>query len=303
MAHYSSSRPLVAGLLIFILTSVGLGIYNFVVSNTIKQKITIVEEGRTKAESLQKDAEEFKTQVDAMTVNAEENREKVAELRSRADELSDRLDALTAKKATLSQTDYRSKLPPLVKEFNTLKARYKDIKSQNASLILNQDTLQNKLDVKKDTLQKYDSSRQQLAETLAKRRYLKVYGIDVKTYTFNIFNKKKTTDNADAVLIFDVCATLEENPVISKGKKVIYMRIEGPDGSALGKNPKNMFLPKESKKKIGYTRKKELEYTGQQQEVCLEYELDRDVFTDPGTYKVEYYHKRRLLGSEEFTLK
>lgn len=286
-----------------LLLASGLGVYNFIVANTIEEKVTIVEKVTQEGKQLNENIKELNRRIDAFESNNEELSTKISALREEATALRDKIARLQAEKDKLSAQDYNSKIGPAQKEYQALKNKFNNLKKRRERLRASNDTLETDLSQRKDTLVRIDSARRQLQETINKRRQVKAYSIKVSPYTFNFFGKKKPTNSANKVYEFEVCFVLEQNPLGHKGKKPMYLRILDGSGKQLSDESTHLFRPEGAEQKYQYAVRKEVEYTGEEKEVCLTYALEDFVELTSGDFTFELYRGDELIGEETKKLK
>ncbi len=116
-------------------------------------------------------------------------------------------------------------------------------------------------------------------------------------------NTHRETDRASRTYMLKACLTLEKNDLTPKGKMMVYARIIGPNGKVvcLEESEDNMF-EFEGVKGL-YSVKKEVDYQGQDVDVCMYWTYKELAEVASGTYEVYMYAKNYELGKTSFTLK
>ncbi len=92
---------------------------------------------------------------------------------------------------------------------------------------------------------------------------------------------------------------LDQNKITTAGTKTIYIRITRPDDYILSVNETDLF--EYNGKSIGYSAKREINYTGEDTFVELFYNKDDKII--PGIYFVDVYCEGFKIGSQQFELK
>jgi hypothetical protein len=123
--------------------------------------------------------------------------------------------------------------------------------------------------------------------------------LDAAAITVTAKNKRGKTENkVKNVTKFVIDFTIVKNITTKTGEKIIYVRLVKPDGDALLKNPNDKF--KYENTELGYSIKKYIEYTGEQQQVTLYWDVEE--FLHAGTYNVFIFVDGVMIGEQSFTL-
>lgn len=112
-------------------------------------------------------------------------------------------------------------------------------------------------------------------------------------------NKKgKDTYSVKSIIKFAIDFTIVKNITASTGERVVYVRIAKPDGSVLTKSASHTF-PYENTK-LEYSIKKLIEYTGEEQNVTVYWDVEE--FLNPGEYTVYLFADGVMIGEKSFSL-
>jgi regulator of replication initiation timing len=302
MSQQSTPRGLLIATIVFFVTSIGLGIFALLQSNTVKEKIVVVEEGQATKEELSSQADALDQKVASLEDSVGENRESVNRLRDSLEQFQNELQAKTRQLSELQQKNYRAQFNRIRRQYQELKARRDSLKAQNTQLVLEQDTLGKQLRAKRDSVQEQAEKRRELAQVMKKGRSLQAYNLTFKALKENVWGNEKETDNARSISKIEACCTLERNQLARKGKLPLFFLVVQPNGEALHKREENTFRPRGSTGDVFFTDRKEVEYKGQAQEVCFTYQLRDATEMSAGKHKVEFYYGRDLVGSKEIKL-
>jgi len=96
------------------------------------------------------------------------------------------------------------------------------------------------------------------------------------------------------------CFTIGENKIATKGNKMIYMRIITPGGSILYSSSSNTLATQDGKTLL-YSDKKSINYQNQSIDVCIFYELTKEI--ESGNYIAELWCEGVRIGTNNFVLK
>ncbi|WP_299102305.1 hypothetical protein [uncultured Winogradskyella sp.] len=111
--------------------------------------------------------------------------------------------------------------------------------------------------------------------------------------------KKRLTERAKRANAIDVCLTLNENPLTSKGKKDIYIQIVGPDGNVVSDKGEITF----GNTSLIYSKKEIIDYKNENLEVCTEIVADEDDKPfQKGYYFISVFHRNDKLGGTSILL-
>ena len=112
-------------------------------------------------------------------------------------------------------------------------------------------------------------------------------------------NKKgKATSSVKSVIKFVIDFTIVKNITAPTGERAIYVRIAKPDGSVLTKDASRTF--KYENAKLEYSIKKLIEYTGEEQNVTVYWDVEE--FLNPGEYTVYLFSDGVMIGEKNFAM-
>ena len=112
-------------------------------------------------------------------------------------------------------------------------------------------------------------------------------------------NKRgKETNSVKSAIKFAIDFTIVKNITAPTGERTIYVRIAKPDGTVLTKNANHTFAYENTK--LEYSIKKLIEYTGEDQNVTVYWDVEE--FLNPGEYTVYLFSDGVMIGEKSFTL-
>ena len=91
---------------------------------------------------------------------------------------------------------------------------------------------------------------------------------------------------------------IAKNITTETGEKTVYVRIMAPDGNALTKSENDTF--KYENRDINYSMKKYIEYTGEEQELTMYWDIEE--FLQAGKYRVHIFVDGNMIGYNDFEL-
>ena len=112
-------------------------------------------------------------------------------------------------------------------------------------------------------------------------------------------NKRgKVETKVKNVTLFVVNFTIVKNITVQTGEKTVYLRITKPDGEPLVKDAGNTF--RYENVDLEYSAKKYIEYTGEQQEVTMYWDVEE--YLSAGTYNAYLFVDGVMIGEQSVTL-
>ena len=123
--------------------------------------------------------------------------------------------------------------------------------------------------------------------------------LDAAAITVTPNNKRGKEDHkVKNVTQFVVNFTIVKNITVQTGEKTVYLRITKPDGEPLVKDASNTF--KYENVNLEYSAKKYIEYTGEQQEVTMYWDVEE--YLGAGTYTAYLFVDGVMIGEQSVTL-
>lgn len=111
-------------------------------------------------------------------------------------------------------------------------------------------------------------------------------------------NKRgKVTEKLKKATKLAISFTVAKNPTAETGERGIYVRIAKPNGEILTKGSGTFDY---ENRKLEYSIRKYIEYTGEEQEVTVYWDVEE--FLSEGTYQVYLFSDGNMIGSQGFTL-
>ncbi len=177
--------------------------------------------------------------------------------------------------------DYFDKIDALITENKELKAQNEILQESVGGLKKEKNVLQRKVDQAK----------------LLKAEYLKVASFKKKGN-----GKFVESSTAKRTNKLELCFTIMDNPVAEKGERMIYIVVKEPTGKTLAGYSKATFNDADTGEEIVATASQKMDYNGNKQNVCLNYESDQRLLTS-GTYSFVVYVDGILLAETAYMLK
>ena len=123
--------------------------------------------------------------------------------------------------------------------------------------------------------------------------------LDAAAITVVPRNKRgKEEHKVKNVTQFVVNFTIVKNITVQTGEKTVYLRLTKPDGEPLVKDASNTF--RYENVNLEYSAKKYIEYTGEQQEVTMYWDVEE--YLSAGTYTAYLFVDGVMIGEQSVTL-
>jgi len=145
--------------------------------------------------------------------------------------------------------------------------------------------------------------KEDLKEKMNQAAYIKAYDVTVTPCKVKSGgNKEQVTDKASRTDRLRVCFTLGENPLVPSGKRIIYVRIQRPDGVIVIKSKYDTFVF--NGQTLPYSLREDVTYVGKAMNVCVVWtKKDNDKPAMKGKYIVTVFADDKAIGDGSFELK
>jgi hypothetical protein len=177
--------------------------------------------------------------------------------------------------------DYFDKIDALITENKDLKEQNEILQESVGGLKKEKTVLQGKVD----------------AAAMLKAEYLKITAFKKKgNGKFIASSTAKRTNK------LELCFTIMDNAIATKGERMVYIVVKEPTGKILAGYSKATFNDTETGEELVATASQKMDYNGNKQNICLNYESDQRKLTS-GTYTFLVYVDGTFLGESAYLLK
>lgn len=194
-------------------------------------------------------------------------------------ELSKKLKAELKKLQTL-RDEYLDKIDNLVAENNKLKEEKEQLTATVSNLNEQKNFLEGKVQIASE---------------------LNVEYVKVAAYKKKSNGKFVESGIARRTNKIETCFTVMDNKIAPAGDKMVYLRIVAPNGKVLAGISKTSFTDSQNQT-IDATSVLRINYTGEKQNVCLNYENDERIL-ETGTYTIQVYMENKQVHQSNYILK
>lgn len=177
--------------------------------------------------------------------------------------------------------EYFDKIDAILNENKELKAQNEILQESVGGLKKEKGVLQRKVDQAKQL----------------KAEYLKVSSFKKKGN-----GKFVPSSTAKRTNKLELCFTIMDNLIADKGERMLYVVVKEPTGKVLAGYSKATFNDADTGEEIVATASQKMDYNGNKQNVCLNYESDQRVLTS-GTYSFAVYIDGVLVAETAYMLK
>ena len=261
--------------------------------NSTKQIEEMEELFAIEKEELESEYSTFATQYDELKIRISNDslRMKLDQEKLRTQQL---LEELKQTKA-----DNAAEITRLKKELKTVRAVMRSYVMQIDSLNRINDKLTKenkrvkaKMKEANETITTLSEEKEALSEKVELASQLDVLGLKMFPAKKNGKEIGKIKKAKKLVISF----TISKNITAPTGDKTIYAHIITPDGNVLTKESSNLFSYEN--KEINYSIKKYIEYTGEEQEVTMYWDIEE--YLQPGRYRLHIFADGNMIGYNDF---
>lgn len=200
-----------------------------------------------------------------------------------------------------TQATNTAEIRRLKKELATVRAVLKSYVAQIDSLDrVNKQLVQENTQVKKQFTQATrEVEKLTVEKQIAEEKVALASQLDAVAITLTAGNKRgKAELKVKNVTHFLLDFTIAKNITVKTGNKMVYMRLAKPDGEILGSGAGTF---KYENVQLDYTAKKEIEYTGEQQQVTIFWDVDQ--YLPAGKYTANIFVEGVMIGEQSLELK
>lgn len=244
-------------------------------------------------EELESEYSTFTTQYDELKIRISNDslQAKLEQEKLRTQQL---LEELKQTKATDA-----AEITRLKKELKTVRAVLRNYVMQidslnqiNAKLTKENKRVKAKMQEANKTITTLSEEKEALSEKVELASQLDVMGLKMFPAKKNGKEINKIKKAKKLVINF----VITKNITATTGDKTIYAHIIAPDGSILTKESSNRFTYEN--KEINYSIKKYIEYTGEEQEVTMYWDIEE--FLQAGRYRLHIFADGNMIGYNDF---
>ncbi len=236
--------------------------------------------------SLQYEGYKFSINNDSLVFKLEQEHVKVQRL----------MEELRTVKSTNAK-----RIGELKKELETLRAIMRgyvqeidSLNRVNQQLTAEKEEVTQKYKQASQTVSQLSQEKEHLSERVTLASKLDAGNIVVSGIT----SKNKPTNKIKKMDQIAISFTINKNITAPTGEKMIYIRIQKPDGDILLKSRGNTFAYEN--KEINYSSKRMIEYTGEEIPVTIYWKIEE--YLSPGNYRVDIFGDGNLIGQRSFPL-
>lgn len=278
----------VAGLLLVAAVVLGVLLAQSKQQNSQMQELFAIEK-----EELESEYQSFATQYDELKIRITNDslQIKLEQEKLRTQQLLEELkqtkaeDAAEITRLKKELKTVRAVLRSYVMQIDSLNAINEDLKKENKRV-------NEKYRQASKQISELSSAKEELTEIVNLASQLDAVGIKMSP----LRKSGKVTSKLKKAKQLEVSFTLTKNITAETGNKTIYARIMQPSQEVLTKSMSNTFTYEN--REIGYSMKKYIEYTGEEQAVTMYWDIEE--FLQPGTYRLFLFADGVMIGSNSF---
>lgn len=286
-------KGLVIGAIIILV--IGMGVLAYLLLRTQQENKEMAQLFEIEKEEMENEYSHFANQYDELQIQINN------------DSLFEKLESEKLKTQRLLE-ELRQVKSTNAAEITRLKKELKTVRAVMRSYILQIDSL-NRINEaltteNKQVKQRYNEATRQISSLAEEKKNLNekvtlAAQLDATNIHITPKNKRgKTTKKVKNITKLAIDFTIVKNITATTGERVLYIRITKPGNEVLTKSASNTF-PYEDQQ-IGYSIKKYIEYTGEEQLVTVYWDVEE--FLQAGTYHIYIFADGNMIGSQSFAL-
>lgn len=142
------------------------------------------------------------------------------------------------------------------------------------------------------TIDKLSTAKEELSQIVTLASQLDAAGIKMSLLKKN----GKEVSKLKRAKQIEIKFTITKNITAETGNKTVYARIIQPSQEVLTKSTSNTFTYED--REIGYSMRKHIEYTGEEQEVTMYWDVEE--YLQPGTYRIYLFADGVMIGEANY---
>jgi len=144
--------------------------------------------------------------------------------------------------------------------------------------------------------------KEALTEKVNQAAILTAYGITVTPLKVKGGDREQPTDKASRTDRLRICFTIEENPLVKAGDRIIYIRVTRPDNIVVIKSKYDTFTF--NGQVVPYSLRQDITYQGKAMNICVNWtKKETDKPAMKGKYSVSVFTEDKEIGTGSFELK
>ncbi|MEI6815395.1 MAG: hypothetical protein WCL14_02200 [Bacteroidota bacterium] len=285
-----SRKVVIIVIIVILLAANGVLLWQFF---TQKQEITTVTNQKNtiiiERDDLQRQKAALQAQFDSMVVLN-------GELNGKLKISDDSLQVLQAKINSLQfvagqYAASKAQLDKLKAEMATKMEELAVLQKDNEALKADKNALTSSLKDAKTKNDQITQDRDMLAGKVALGSIMRADNIKITGAKFNKSGKESSTEKAKNVQKLKIAFTVDENLVVDKGNKTIYIRVIGPDNKCIEAGNQTF---QSGGQQLPYTVSQDINYSNQKVDQIVYW--SKGSAYKPGKYSVEFYIDGNLVG-------
>ena len=173
----------------------------------------------------------------------------------------------------------------------------------NRELTAENEKIRHEVKTEQNRNQNLMKDKEELKEKMNQAAFIKAYDITATSYKLKSGGAKEVpTDKASRTDRIRICFTIGENPLVTSGKKIIYVRLQRPDKVIVIKSKYDTFVF--NGETLSYSLREDIAYQGKAMNVCVVWtKRDNDLPAMKGKYIVTVFVDDKEIGTGSFDLK
>lgn len=173
----------------------------------------------------------------------------------------------------------------------------------NRELTAENDRIRQVVKTEQSRNQNLMKDKEDLKEKMNQAAYLKAYDVTATPLKLKSGgSKEQVTEKASRTDRIRICFTIGENPLVTSGKKIIYIRLVRPDNVVVIKSKYDTFVF--NGQTLSYSLREDIDYQGKAMNVCVSWtKRDTDLPAMKGKYMITVFADDKEIGTGSIDLK
>ncbi len=257
------------------------------------EKTTVIKE----RDELQKQKAELQLQFDSLVAM---NAELTGKLKISDDSLAVLQARINSLQFVASQYEtMKSQLAKLKTEMNSKMDEMAALQKENEALKTDKNNLTSNLNDEKSKEEQLSKDKDALTNKVAMGSVMRADNFKLNGAKFNKSGKESPVSSAKGTQKIKICFSIEENLIVDKGNKTLYVRVMGPDNTCMTTNSQTFQSGSQS---LPFSTSQDINYNNQKVDQCIYFA--KGSAYKPGKYYCEVYLDGNMIGkSGSITLK
>ncbi|MFA8451001.1 MAG: hypothetical protein ACEPOW_09935 [Bacteroidales bacterium] len=173
----------------------------------------------------------------------------------------------------------------------------------NEALVEENQLIKTEVDNQRSINDSLSREGEKLSNIVATAKELQTYNLKASGVKVRNSGREKETNRLRRIDKIRVCFTVAKNNVVEPGTKTIYMRLAAPNGEIKAQGSDDSKTFEYDGDQIQYSSAQDIDYTGDNLDLCLYYDKNKEDKWEPGIYNVDLFVAGKQIGQTTLELR